>query len=74
MTAQEMARVLKGTLEDKKNLYDLLFAKVGGGEVLEDHEIVIMEALKKELTVKTQVVEMSASVIATGGLIFNGRV
>lgn len=68
MTAQEMARVLKGTIEEKKSLYDLLFAKVSGGEVLEDHEIVIMEALKKELTVKSQVVEMSASVSATGGV------
>ena len=68
MTAQEMARVLKGTIEEKKNLYDQLFAKVSGGEILEDHEIIIMEALKKELIVKSQVVEMSAAVIATGGV------
>lgn len=68
MTNQEMLRVLKGTTAEKTQLYDLLIAKVTGGEVLADNEIVVLEALKKELTVKSQVVEMSASVQAAGGV------
>lgn len=49
MTAIEMNRVLRGTDEEKRNLFDDLMGKAMSGEPLEDYEVVILETLKKML-------------------------
>lgn len=49
MTALEMKRVLVGSDEQKKNLFDELMAKAMSGEQLEDYELVVFETLKNML-------------------------
>lgn len=49
MNALEMRKVLSGPDAEKKALFDTLMAKGMSGEPLEDHEVVVMEALKKLL-------------------------
>lgn len=61
MTNQELVKILKGSQDDKKKLYDDFFMKVSNGEVLTDLEIMAFEALKKEFTIVKQVVDMSVS-------------
>jgi hypothetical protein len=59
-SAREMVKILKGTLDQKKQLFDeLLIKAVDVG--LEDFEIPILEALKKELIVESKVVQMEAN-------------
>lgn len=60
MTNQELVRILKGSAEDKKKLYDDFFNKVSQGEVLSELEVMAFEALKKEFTIVKQVIDMSA--------------
>lgn len=59
MTNQQMIIALKGNLEQKKLLFDQLIEK-SINEGLEDNEIPILEALKKELIIKKEVVQLSA--------------
>ena len=69
MTNQEMLQILKGDLNGKLLLFEQLTEKVSSGESLDDNEIPIFEALKKELVKKpSQIVSMEASVIATSGI------
>lgn len=66
-TSQEMLQILKGADADKRVLFDDLFEK-NLSEGLSDGEIVILEALKKELIKPvSQVVDMSASMFGQGG-------
>lgn len=67
MTNQEMVKALKGNVQQKQMLYDYFFAKISQGEVLEDNEIPLFEAVRKELTKKSEIVTMSGSASGTGG-------
>ncbi len=67
MTNQEMVKALKGDVQQKQMLYDYFFAKVSQGEVLEDNEIPMFEAVRKELTKKSEIVTMSGSASGMGG-------
>lgn len=68
MTNQEMIAALKGTFEQKQMLYDFFFQKVSQGELLEDNEIHLFEAVGKELTKKPSVVSMSGTATGVGGV------
>lgn len=63
MTNQEMLKAMKGTREEKQALFDQMLGIVAQGETLTDAQVVVMEALKRELTKKSEVVQMSAAVI-----------
>lgn len=67
MTNQEMVKALKGDVQQKQLLYDYFFAKVSQGEVLEDNEVPMFEAVRKELTRKSEIITMSGSASGTGG-------
>jgi hypothetical protein len=67
MTNQEMVKALKGNVQQKQMLYDYFFAKVSQGEVLEDNEVPMFEAVRKELTRKSEIITMSGSASGTGG-------
>ncbi len=67
MTNQEMVKALKGDLQQKQMLYDYFFAKVSQGEVLEDNEVPMFEAVRKELTKKSEIVTMSGSASGNSG-------
>lgn len=68
MSAQELAKVLRGTTEEKLILFQALFAKATESE-LEDWEVPIFETLKREL-IKPQenVVSLTATVSGSGSL------
>jgi len=69
MTNQEMISVLKGSQEGKLNLFNQLTEKVMGGDALDDNEIPVFEALKKELFKPApQIIQMEATVIGTSGV------
>lgn len=62
MTNQEMLIVLKGDTEGKVRLFNELTAKVQSGEPMDDSEVPVFEALKKELFKPASVVvQMEAS-------------
>lgn len=67
MTNQEMVKALKGNVQQKQMLYDYFFAKVSQGEVLEDNEVPLFEAVRKELTKKAEVVTMSGHAVGVSG-------
>lgn len=62
-----MIAALKGTLDQKQMLYDYFFLKVSQGELLEDNEVPIFEAVRKELTKKSVVVSMSGTATGVSG-------
>jgi hypothetical protein len=70
VTNQEMLKYLKGSIEDKKTLFNHFLARVMGGSMLADHEIGMFEFLKKELLVESPpvILEMSASMKGAGGV------
>jgi hypothetical protein len=49
MTNQEMLAILKGNQAGKFQLFNELTAKVQSGEPMNDSEVPVFEALKKEL-------------------------
>lgn len=63
MTNQEMLKAMKGTREEKQALFDQMLGIVAQGETLTDAQVVVMEALKRELTKKSEVVQMRASMV-----------
>lgn len=64
MTNQEMLQVLKGDQAGKVRLFNDLTAKVQSGEPMDDSEIPVFEALKKELfKPASQIIEISASLV-----------
>lgn len=67
MTNQEMVKALKGDLQQKQMLYDYFFTKISQGEVLEENEIPMFEAVRKELTKKSEVVTMSGFASGVSG-------
>ena len=68
MTNQEMLAVLKGTTEAKVRLFNELTAKVQAGDAMDDSEVPIFEALKKELFKPASVVvQMDASLTGSSG-------
>lgn len=62
-----MLAALKGDLQKKQALYDYFFSKVSQGEVLEENEIPLFEAVRKELTKKSEVVTMSGHATGVSG-------
>lgn len=68
MTNQEMVRILKGSLDEKRVLFDYFIEKVSSGEQLADNEISIFETLKKQLIVKSIVLDVSANLHGNGGV------
>lgn len=67
MTNQEMVKALKGSVQQKQMLYDFFFAKISQGKVLEDNEVPMFEAVRKELTKKSEIVTMSGSASGNSG-------
>lgn len=67
MTNQEMLGLLKGNVEQKKSLYDYFCTKVSQGDSLEDNEIPLFDAVRKELTKKSEIVTMSGSATGSSG-------
>lgn len=67
MTNQEMVKALRGNLEQKQMLYDYFFSKVSQGETLQDNEVPMFEAVRKELTKKSEIVTMSGSAVGNSG-------
>lgn len=67
MTNQEMVKALRGDMQQKQMLYDFFFDKISQGEVLEDNEVPMFEAVRKELTKKSEIVTMSGSASGNSG-------
>jgi len=67
-TNAEMLAILKGSREEKINLFDELFEYVSSGNTLTDGETIIFETLKNMLFVPSQIVNIGASVSGNGGL------
>jgi hypothetical protein len=64
-----MLAVLKGSQDDKKLLFDELIEKATSEDGLDAGEVVILEALKKDLfKPKSIVLEMSAGLKGVGGV------
>lgn len=66
MTAQEALKRLKGSENDKRELFSDLIQAATNGE-LEEWGVAMLETLKKELFPEKKVVEMSASMKGVGG-------
>ena len=62
-----MVKALRGDMQQKQMLYDFFFEKISQGEVLEDNEIPMFEAVRKELTKKSEVVTMSGFASGVSG-------
>lgn len=67
MTNQEMVQLLKGTQEQRQMLYDYFFQRLANGESLEEHELPLFEAARKEVSRKSVVVTMSGSASGASG-------
>jgi hypothetical protein len=68
-TNQEMLLILKGSLDDKKLLFDELIEKANSESGLEGGEIVVLEALKKDLfKPRSIIVEMGVNLKGAGGV------
>lgn len=67
MTNQEMLGLLKGSIEQKQMLFDYFVQKVSQGETLEENEVPLFEAVRKELTRKSEVVSMSGRAVGVSG-------
>lgn len=64
-----MLAILKGSLDDKKLLFDELIEKAASEVGIDDGEKVILEALKKDLfKPKSIIVEMGAGLKGVGGV------
>lgn len=68
MTNQEMLLVLKGDRDGKLRLFNELTEKVQTGVALEDGEVPVFEALKKELIKPASVVvSLEANLVGSSG-------
>lgn len=67
MNNKEMLDFLKGNTEQKKILFDFFFQKISQGETLDENEIPFFEAVRKELTKKSEVVTMSGTASGVSG-------
>ena len=68
-TNQEMLAVLKGTVDEQKSLFDEFISRMSSGEILEEGEIIVMEALKKQLfKPKSIIVSMESNLSGQGGV------
>lgn len=66
MTNQEMVAALKGGQGQKQMLYEYFMTKIQNGESLDDNELPIFEAVRKEMTKPTNVVQMSGHAVGVG--------
>lgn len=69
MTNQEMVMALKGDRESKQALYDYFFQRISQGEVLEENEIPMFEAVRKSLASKSEVITMSGNATGVSGFV-----
>ena len=70
MTNSEKVKLMSGTVEDKRKLFDHFFARLTNGETLDEGDLVMMEFLKKEMfpvASETKVISMSATLAGVGG-------
>jgi ribosomal protein L3 len=56
-----------GTKEQKKQLFDELMTKAVDGEI-QDSEVIVLEALKKDLFTEKKIVDMSATATGVSGV------
>lgn len=68
MTNQEMVAALKGDIGQKQMLYNYFMDRITSGQNLEEHELPMFEAVRKELSKKTQVVQMSGVAHGVSGV------
>lgn len=68
MLPSDAVKLLKGSLDEKKQLFDFFVQKAMDAG-LEDWEGIMMDAIKKELFPEKKVVDMSATLSGTGGAI-----
>ena len=65
---QEMLAILKGSVDDQKILFDEFISRMSSGEILEEGELIVMEALKKQLfKPKSIIVSMESNLKGVGG-------
>lgn len=65
---QEMLAILKGTTEEQRMLFDEFISRMASGEILEEGEVIVMEALKKQLfKPKSIIVSMESNLKGVGG-------
>jgi len=65
---KDMLDILKGSTEDQKVLFDEFISRMGSGETLEDGELIILEALKKQLfKPKSIILSMESTLTGKGG-------
>jgi len=63
-----MLAILKGTTEEQRMLFDEFISRMASGEILEEGELIVMEALKKQLfKPKSIVVSMESNLKGVGG-------
>lgn len=68
MTNSEKVKLMAGSIEDKKKLFDYL-VELAYNESIGDDELPMLEFLKKEMNKpKSQIVSMSASLKGDGGV------
>jgi hypothetical protein len=58
-----MLAILKGNIEGKVRLFNELTAKVQSGEPMDDSEVPVFEALKKDLFKPASVVSLEANLV-----------
>ena len=68
MTNQEMVAALKGGPGQKQMLYDHFMTKIQNGESLEDNELTLFEAVRKEINKKSEIVTMSGHATGVSGI------
>lgn len=61
-----MVAALKGGQGQKQMLYEYFMTKIQNGESLDDNELPIFEAVRKEMTKPTNVVQMSGHAVGVG--------
>lgn len=65
---QDMLTVLKGSVDDQKILFNEFISRMASGEILEEGELIVMEALKKQLfKPKSIIVSMESNLKGVGG-------
>ena len=70
MTSAEMLAALKGGPGQKQMLYDYFMGRISSGQPLEEHELPMFEAVRKELTKpESKIVTMSGNATGVSGTV-----
>lgn len=68
MDAQSALVRLRGNEEERRELFSELLLSILTGEPLQEWQIPILETLRKEFLAPSQVISLSATVSAAGGM------